>query len=307
MYRRFCLTSGLVYALALAAAAPATMEHDLDPATTGEGIVHNDALDIAVFRQGIGEGRLLVFIGGGRSLAAHTASPFLHAALEGSYRVLAIDYRYDPPGTSLCEPAAPPCFEKYRAQKVFGIGKLPGLEVTQAESILHRTEAALSTLDRTYPSEGWGTYLRAGVVRWDKVTISGFSQGAGLAAFLAKRVPVARVVLLSSPWDHYDRTGTLASWLATSSATPPDRWWGVYAAAEPQAAWLAQAYSALDIPPAHVFVLHGKPRDASNDTGTMPYHWSVVGQRFTPQAPNGSWLYLPIWRRVLGSESAAAP
>ena len=224
----------------------------------------------------------------------------MQAALDGSYRVLAIDYHYDPPGTNLCEPASPPCFERYRAQKVFGTGKLAGLEVTQSESILHRTEAALSTLARTYPSEGWSAYLRAGAVKWNRITVSGFSQGAGLAAFLAKRVPVARVVLLSSPWDHYDQTGALASWLAEPSATPPDRWWGVYAAGEPQAAWLARAYSALGIPPAQVFVLHGKPRNALAEPGTMPYHWSVAGPRFTPQALDGSWLYLLVWRRVLG-------
>ncbi len=147
---------------------------------------------------------------------------------------------------------------------------------------------------------GWQAYRRDGAVDWDRVAVSGFSQGAGLAAALAKRQTVARVVLLSSPWDHYDRTNTLASWLSAPAATPVDRWWGAYAAEEPQAAWLARAYVALRIPPAHVVVLRDAPANAPDVARTMPYHWSVVGPRYTPRAADGTWLYRPVWRRLLG-------
>ena len=56
-----------------------------------------------------------------------------------------------------------------------------------AESIVARLVAALRALDRQAPREGWGAYLDGDQPRWDRILVSGLSQGAGMAAFI--RVP----------------------------------------------------------------------------------------------------------------------
>jgi hypothetical protein len=76
-----------------------------------------------------------------------------------------------------------------------------------------------------------------------------------MAAFIAKRVKLARVILSSSPWDHASPSGRLAPWLAKQSATPLDRWFGVYHAKEHMAAKLARACAALGLSESHIRVV----------------------------------------------------
>jgi hypothetical protein len=60
----------------------------------------------------------------------------------------------------------------------------------------------LQALARDHPTEGWDQYLTNGTPNWPKIALTGQSQGAGMAAYIAKRVKLARVILSSSPWDH---------------------------------------------------------------------------------------------------------
>ncbi len=82
----------------------------------------------------------------------------------------------------------------------------------------------LQYLDVQHPDEHWGDYLIGGEPNWSRIVISGHSQGAGMAAYIAKRKAVARVVLFSSPWDYVKSSRQPAPWLSETSATPPERW-----------------------------------------------------------------------------------
>jgi hypothetical protein len=271
------------------------------PNATDPQIIHNDAQNL-IHPTASPTAPLLVFLGGAPSLAADPAGLFLAEAARLGFRVVALDYRYNPPGTALCQSTGQdPCFSAYRAQKVFGIGNTPGIAVDPAESIQHRLTALLATLAGAAPDAGWQTYLARGTPVWSRITLSGFSQGSGLAAYLAKHVTVARVALLSSPWDHYDTPPRLAAWLSAPGATPPQRWFGLYASGEPAAVWLAQAYAALGLPPAHIHILTAPPR--REPTNPMAYHWSVIGRGFTPRAPDGTPAYLPDWDFVLTGQN----
>jgi hypothetical protein len=113
----------------------------------------------------------------------------------------------------------------------------------------------LTALASQYPTEGWERYLVNGAPNWPTIALTGQSQGAGMAAFIAKRVALARVILSSSPWDHASPSGRLAPWLSEASATPPQRWYGVYHAEEQMAGMLARAYATLQVPDSHIRVL----------------------------------------------------
>ena len=147
-----------------------------------------------------------------------------------------------------------------------------------------RLTELLRYLDQEHPEGGWRRYLNADEPAWSRIVMSGLSQGAGMAAFLAKRYPLNRVVLFSSPWDFRLPGRRPAPWLFDASVTPPDRWWAERHVRENTTAEIARAYEALRIRPSHVLLFDGpSPPDA---TGKNPFHGSTVKME----------QYLPQWR-----------
>jgi len=281
------------------------VEHDVNPAETDNTIRHHDAANVAAFMGDSNQyDRLLVFFESASSLRNAPSRPFLMEALAQHYRVLTIDYVYNPAGTVLCNASMDPCFSKYRQAKVFGGSLMKGLEIVPPEALVARTSSMLNYLNRTFPSEHWDSYLDDGAPRWKAFAVSGFSQGSGLAAYLAKHLTMARVILLSSPWDHYDATGSIAAWLSEPSATPADHWWGMYAAREVSAGWMQKTYAALKIPADHIRLVTDAPQCGPTPGIYMPYHWSVTGWRCSPRTPDGRFMEKPLWDAVLGDGSS---
>ncbi|GBG24255.1 Hypothetical Protein FCC1311_004732 [Hondaea fermentalgiana] len=78
--------------------------------------------------------------------------------------------------------------------------------VSEADSVEGRLRSALHHLASNYPREGWQYFLQEKkdaqgrcFVRWDRIVLSGHSQGGAHAAYLASVLPLRRVVLLSAP------------------------------------------------------------------------------------------------------------
>ena len=173
--------------------------------------------------------------------------------------------------------------------RIYGTGNSRTVANPPAEAIVARLVAALRALDRQAPREGWGAYLDGDQPRWDRILVSGLSQGAGMAAFIAKQHLVYRVVLFSSPWDWTGPDRHPAPWLSGPSATPMDRWQAEYHRRERTAPQIAAAYQALGIPADHVRIFDrdlpaGAPQDGN------PYHGSTV------RDPG----YEPQWRAMYG-------
>jgi hypothetical protein len=156
-----------------------------------------------------------------------------------------------------------------------GISIDPSINNTRAESIVNRLVKLLGYLDKQNPQEGWGTYLDGGAPSWSRIALAGQSQGAGMAAYIAKEHAVARVILFSSPWDFVSNGGTrtLAPWIAIPSKTPPDRWFGGYHARENEAALLEKSYATLRIPPQNIRISKGTllPTSQKDNPGN-PFH-----------------------------------
>ncbi len=156
-------------------------------------------------------------------------------------------------------------------------------------------------MDRDRPGDGWGAYLANGAPDWSRIAVAGHSQGGGMAAFLAKRTKVARVILFSGPADFVLPGRQPAPWLAAPSATPGERWYGLYHREERLASLLQQAYGVLGLSPDHIRVLSLAPGGTAG-VGGFPdaYHVSVVADRLTPRASDGSPAYAADWAFLLG-------
>lgn len=193
------------------------------------------------------------------------------------YRVINLSYDDEPAVNQICpRNPNPQCSYNFREMRTFGVGRAP-VSNPPAEAIVPRLVALLRYLDHEHPDAGWAAYLGSdGQPAWNRILVSGLSQGAGMAAFIAKRYPVYRVVLFSSPWDTTGRDQRPAPWLSTPSATPPDRWWAERHARERTTDLIANAYRALRIPPDHILIFEGGLPPNSRQGSENPYHGSTV-------------------------------
>ena len=218
---------------------------------------------LAVFLPGTGGGQ-----DGGPELLLRTI------AGQG-YRVVFLPYDDVPAVSQVCPKRPPQCSARFREARTFGGGAGGPVANPPAEAIVARLASLLRYLDQRHPEAGWGDYLDgAGRPAWPRIVVSGLSQGAGMAAFIAKRFPVRRVVLFSSPWDEYGPQQRPAPWLFAPSATPPERWWAERHVRENTTRLIAQAYGVLRIPPDHILLFDGGLPDGAG--GGNPYHVSTV-------------------------------
>ena len=126
---------------------------------------------------------------------------FLSVVAGQGYRVIGLEYDDTPAVSQTCpKDPDPDCSTTFRRMRVYGDGQAR-VDNPPAEAIVVRLSMLLQALDARHPGEGWGQYLDGDRPRWDRIVVSGLSQGAGMAAFIAKKHEVARVVLFSSPWD----------------------------------------------------------------------------------------------------------
>lgn len=114
----------------------------------------------------------------------------------------------------------PECHEKGRREAIFGEDQHPGMNIDEANSILNRLVQLLRYLDENQPTAGWDQYLDGDAPRWDRIVVSGHSQGAGMAAYLTHEYEVARSVLFA--WVDV-RRGEVAPWISEPHATSADR------------------------------------------------------------------------------------
>ena len=210
------------------------------------------------------------------------------------YRVIGLEYDDDPGVSAVCpRDPDPNCSGDFRNMRAYGAGSSHRVSNPPAESIDTRLVMLLAWLDAKYPGQGWGAYVTNGHPQWSLIVVSGASQGAGMAAFIAKRSLVKRVVLFSSPWDWTNPGRRPAPWLSEASATPPDRWFAEYHRRERTADALQAAYAALVIPQTHIFVLDKDFPAWAADAGAHvenPYHsLTIVDDRYAGE-----------WRQMFG-------
>jgi pimeloyl-ACP methyl ester carboxylesterase len=268
---------------------------DTDPAIKRFNEPHYIVFDSTAARSG----NLLVFMTGTGG-NPDNVSDFLRVAAGQGYRVIALAYNDVPAVIGVCpRDPDPACSAKVRQKRIFGDNTTNLIDDSPAESIVNRLVKLLAKLDHDHPSDGWSQYLDGNNPRWERIVVAGHSQGAGMAAYIAQRKRVARVVLFSSPWDFYGRDRQIAPWVLDGPrATPSDLWFGAYHEKENTASLIAREYDALRIPSAHVRVFKLEP---TRLVGQNPYHLSMVGNRVTPRDAMNAPAYAEEWKFLVGS------
>jgi predicted esterase len=230
------------------------------------------------------------------------AWPFLVAGADAGYRVIGLMYDNPNAVPVVCGPQLDPaCSDRFREKRIFGDGVSTDIDDLPEESVVNRLVKLLQYLDKNFPGEGWGAYLANGAPNWARIAVSGHSQGGGVAAYIAKKEKVARVVVISGAWDRVNATKVFAPWVTSPSATPLDRWYATYHAKETNAGPISLAYTVIGIPPDHIRVLTLEPNPAVKlPAGVDGYHGSSVATNLTPVDANGAPAYAADWAFLLG-------
>jgi hypothetical protein len=277
----------------------------IPPDETDAKILRSDNLNMVILDREVEQGALLVFMGGANSYRKCTHRPLFEVALKNGYRIISLDYQYEPPANANCWGSADDeCYARNRASKTFGLQGVVALHLAPEECIENRLARLLIYLTEHHPDAGWERYLDGNSVRWNRISVSGHSQGAGLAAYIAKEKEVFRTVLFSSPWDHYPERQMLAPWLHKDSFTQYAKWFGSFHVKESNAEMLEKSFAALKIPAANIRRFDRDPvvpEWLAQDSRADPYHISVVSSYASPQSPNGEFLYQDDWSFLLGS------
>lgn len=168
-------------------------------------------------------GKLVVWLPGTGS-SPGSASRYLKTVVSLGHHVISLAYPNANSVGSLCLNDLNR-YEQVRQEICTGQDTDAGIAVTAADSIVGRLTKVLTFLADQYPGEGWDQYLSGGQPVWGSLILSGFSQGSGHAAFLAKAHEVAGVVMLGGVVDgRVEAPRQSATWITTGTwATPASR------------------------------------------------------------------------------------
>jgi len=160
---------------------------------------------------------LWLHLGGSGGVPTNTDNVGNAAAMSG-YRYISLAYPNEPSIGSRCNcpdgPRPARCEGLIRYEVLYGDDLTPWFDMEADESIVNRLTALLTYLHDRRPDDGWDAYLEDGEIRWDRISLSGFSQGGGMAGLIARDHEVVRVMYLSKG------AGSTLNALVDPSSTP---------------------------------------------------------------------------------------
>ena len=118
------------------------------------------------------------------------------------------------------------CFIKFRKEILEGIDYSTKVAVDTNNCIYNRVIKLLQHLHANFPSQNWNSFYSGNTINWNKVIVSGHSQGGGHAAVIGLTKPVKRVIMFASPNDYNNRLNIPAPWTQNPKITADSLYYG---------------------------------------------------------------------------------
>lgn len=167
--------------------------------------------------------KLLLFIGGSFSTPKNYNIICDYGATIG-LDVISLSYPNNVPAATLGSSSESFVFDDYRDEICFGNPVSNAVDVDTLNSIESRAIKLLAYLHQEYPDQNWNQYLTdSNTMQWDKIIVSGHSQGSGHACYLGKKKVVDRVVMFSGPNDYSTFYDEPANWISEIGSTSLDK------------------------------------------------------------------------------------
>ncbi|QDO93318.1 hypothetical protein FNB79_04800 [Formosa sediminum] len=229
---------------------------NVEPAKTDSRIKEANTPHLVVYNPTAKQGKLLLFMPGTGGIALKGPKSLFSVAVYQGYHVINLSYINTPAVAQICRGNTltknSKCTSDFRTMRIYGDNNFSLIEDEAHDAIVNRLTKLLIYLAENDKKGNWGAYLENGKPKWSEIAVSGQSQGGGMAAFIAKRERVARVVDFSGGWD-FSAKNKIAFWYTNESATPLDLWYGTYHVTEPMAKTIEETYLAMGIPKDHIY------------------------------------------------------
>jgi dienelactone hydrolase len=253
---------------------------EIEPSTVDKRITKlNDPSYISY--RGLGTlGKPLVVFLNGTGGKPRNLTEIMDFLSDQGFSAIGLSYINTPGVSDVCpRDPDPTCSEEFRKVRITGEGKSPYVFNQTYDGIITRLSDILKYLANEKPDQGWQVYLSDGLPNWRNIIIAGFSQGAGMAAYIGKHYLVQRVVLFSGPWDYTETSRSPAPWLYDPSITPMDRWYAGYHVQEETAEYIMHSYTALGIPSEHILQFNDSFIPKNHIAARNPFHLTIIHNR----------------------------
>jgi hypothetical protein len=293
-------------------AIPAPAKYVVDPAATDSAIDSSHGSHGASFNVSVTpRGSLFVFMPGTGG-APGGYQLVVQAAANNGFHAIGLAYDNPVSVVDLCSGSTDTdCAGKVREERFSGQDVSPLVSVTAANGIQNRLTKMLVYLAQQNPQDNWGQFLDDdGNIQWQRVRLSGHSQGGGMAGYISKQKLVERVCFFSSPGDIDDVLHELAAWVTAFGLTPAARYFGFSHQRDGQLPWtlIEKQWTALGMDSFGAFVdvdtvavpfnqshmLSSNLDKSVNIPDGQAYHGITVVDAVTPLDGTG----LPVYRRV---------
>lgn len=258
--------------------------------------------------------KLFLFFPGTGGVPYNYQEILKHAANLG-YHSIGLTYSNSLAINELClNIADTTCHSRARLEIFDGIDRHEDIDVDSINSIEHRTLMLLKHLSNNYPFENWDFYFSGNEVNWEKIIVSGHSQGGSHAGIISKIKPVSRVVMFAAT-DWIAPLSRNADWITWPGQTPTNVYYGFIHGQDDGISLPLEEHTwnnyGMNNYGAMVFVDTTTPPFNNSrmlytletpENDPTQYHGSVAGDMYTPMV-NGSPLFAPIWTYLIDSDA----
>lgn len=267
-------------------------EFKIKPSSTDSTITNTDVPHLVWYDAIAPQGKLFLFLPGTNGIPERGPKKLFETAIQQGYRVVNLSYINKQAVARICKGENLvndiDCTEKFRTQRIFGTKLMSLIPDEPQDAIINRLVKLLTHLNEIDKAGNWSLYLKDNKINWNIITVAGQSQGGGMAAFIAKKKIVNKIITFSGGWDFSERNSSglqkIAKWYSNKSETPANRWFGIYHLKEPLAAIIDQTYKAMAIPENHIYSLDLPIREGKKAHGE--------GVRNV--------VYIDMWEKLLG-------
>ncbi len=286
---------------------PSLTDSEINTFDTVHGVYFNPSVK--------SKNQLVVFIPGtnGNGMGGKL---FAQVAADEGFHVVSLSYPTSIAATICHSQNDENCFENFRREIIEGKDLSTLIEVNRANSIENRLQKLLVYLKKNFASENWGQYLNNDdEINWEKLILSGQSQGGGHAPLMAKFHKVSRVIMFSAPKD-WDRTNNKPAKWYGEGATPLKNYFAFNHKQDKQGCDYPQQLEILKTLGLYQF---GEPADIDKTAypfnnsrilitdfpgspiNSLEAHTSLMGGK-TPLDKDGIPLFKPVWIYMLTAE-----
>lgn len=204
----------------------AQTEHMVLPNTADPLSAAPNNYHFAYTKQTLTQKNKLVLFFPGTGAVPYNYKEFIKLAANLGYHAIGLCYPNSEAINQICASSTDTtCHSRARLEVFDGIDRHADVHVDSNNCIERRTLKLLKYLHLSFPSENWSQFYSGNQILWNKIVVSGHSQGGGHAGLISKIKPVDRVLMFAAI-DWISLLTRNADWITWPGATAKNKYYG---------------------------------------------------------------------------------